>query len=201
MKNICIFGDSIVAGHDAEKNGAWVDLLKTYLLKNPQLNSQVFNLGVSGDTSEEILIRFESEAKENSANTIILSFGLNDSMLLASTGKNQVIIEDFLSNIKKIFNLCQQNDYQLIITGLLPVDEKKTRPIPWHIDGSYINTEISRYNKILEEFCTKHKIMFINLFSSLSVDLAYLASLEDGVHPNSLGHDKIFKIIMSSIWK
>ena len=197
MKNICVFGDSIVFGANDQKNGGWVNLLRKY--KKSEYN--IINLGISGDTSYEVFIRFEREVKNNSADTIILSVGLNDSMLLQSTGTNQVILVNFLDNIEKIFDFCQKNNYQIIITGILPVDERKTKPIPWHLDGSYITTEIKKYNQALQKFCQNKDIIFIDLFGHLSDDREYMASLKDGVHPNAIGHEKIFKIIKNNIWK
>lgn len=193
--NICVFGDSIVWGDADEKNGGWVNLLKLYFLEKDNSATNIVQLGVSGDTSDEVLARFETEAKNNSADTIILSVGVNDSLRLNDSGENQVALEKFLQNISKIVDLCKKHGYKIIVTGLLPVIESKVDPIPWHTGGSYINSEIKKYNSALQKFCKSHSLLFVDLLNELSNDTEYLSSLEDGVHPNSRGHEIIFKII------
>ncbi|MCK9378783.1 MAG: SGNH/GDSL hydrolase family protein [Candidatus Moranbacteria bacterium] len=53
--NTCIFGDSIIEGYydDEEKNG-WVNRLKSIFS-----DDEIYNLGISGDSTENLLNRFD----------------------------------------------------------------------------------------------------------------------------------------------
>ena len=65
----------------------------------------VFNLGISGDDTRGILKRLENEIEPRVSNNIIIifSFGNNDSLFLNKEGRNNVPIEDYKENLRKVF--------------------------------------------------------------------------------------------------
>src|SRR3989304_4152501 len=77
-KTICIFGDSVV--HASFMKVGWVDLFRQYLEKKyPNDSIEIYNLGISGNTSEDILKRFEAEILARDTTSIIIAVGVNDS--------------------------------------------------------------------------------------------------------------------------
>lgn len=79
MAHYLIFGDSITQGFN-DLTGGWVQRLRESLT----LDDFVINLGVSGDTSDGLLARFEVELKprlstEGESNIILIAIGSNDS--------------------------------------------------------------------------------------------------------------------------
>ncbi len=88
---ILVFGDSITQGFwDTE--GGWVGHISRYYIeqtiKTQNYNiPTIFNLGVSGDTSNEVLARFENEVKARlwpgEEIVIIISTGVNDCYIKA----------------------------------------------------------------------------------------------------------------------
>ncbi|MBU4142032.1 SGNH/GDSL hydrolase family protein [Patescibacteria group bacterium] len=76
----------------------------------------------------------------------------------------------------------------------MPIDESKVDPIPWLPEVSYKNEYIKRYDKIIKSVCAENKIAFIEIFEKLKKENCKNL-LEDGVHPNSKGHEKIFEIV------
>ena len=87
---------------------------------------------------------------------------------------------------------------KIIFVGLTSVDETKTTPIPWNTDKSYKNEYIKKFNDILSKFCKEKKIYFIEIFEKL-IERDYQNLLEDGLHPNSEGHKKVFEIVRDFI--
>ena len=83
---------------------------------------------------------------------------------------------------------------KIVFVGLFPVDETKTTPIPWNRDKYYKNEYIQKYNQTLKVICKENEVYFIDLFHKFK-DLNYKDLLEDGLHPNSEGHKKIFEVI------
>lgn len=130
----------------------------------------VYNLGVSGDTTREILKRLEFEYKQR----------IEDE-------------KEFKENIKSVIRKTKRFSSKLIFTGLLPTDETKTNPIPWCPERSYKNKSIKKFDTIIESVCKKEKVHFISMKSFWETD--YKKLLEDGCHPNSKGHEMIFKIV------
>lgn len=181
---ICIFGASSTQGfYDVEKGG-WADRLKIYAYErslNKEGYFEVFNLGVSGNTSRDLLKRFYAEAKARDPTIIIISLGDNDSAL-------KIPLNEYESNMGKIFSQAKDITKEVIVLGTKKVDEKLTKPVPWNTECYYVNEEIQKYDAKLRKLAENHKIEYVSLFDVLNEK-----DLEDGLHPNSRGHKKIFE--------
>ncbi len=89
-KEICILGDSITQGYyDFEKSG-WINRL-TSSLWGKDIDYSVFNLGVSGDASFDLIKRLEIELKVRSVKTVIVNIGVNDAG--TENRKNRINLE------------------------------------------------------------------------------------------------------------
>ena len=209
-KIFLVFGDSIVFGAwDIE--GGWVQRLRKYLDKltlKEKGDFLVYNCGISGNTSEELLERFEIECKSRlkelamyeGRGIIMISIGGNDCTFIKSKGDNWVLPEKFAENIEKLIKLAKKFSDKIIFVSFTPCDESKTTPIPWNTDIVYKNEDIKKYNDITKEICEKEKIPFIKIFDSW-LKLDYKKWLEDGLHPNSKGHEKIFETVKDFLIK
>ena len=201
MARILIFGNSITYGA-WDKKGGWVQKLRKFLDRKNLIDSNsyylVYNLGIFGNNTNDLIERFEFETKqrlkENDETIIIFAIGINDSQFVHSENKNRTPLEKFKANIQKLIKLAQKFSSKIIFVGLTPVDEAKTTPIPWNTDKSYRNEYIQQYNQTIKEVCREKKIYFIEIFEKLkNADCQKL--LEDGLHPNSDGHQRIFEIV------
>jgi|SRR3990167_1230743 len=198
---ILIFGDSITYGA-WDKEGGWVTRLRKFLdektLNEEDFYCLIYNLGVSGNTTGDLLERFEFEIKqrikEKEDAMIIFAIGGNDATFI--NNQNQCLVSQlqFSENIGKLIKLAEKYTAKIIFTGILPCDESKTIPIPWAPDKSYKNEHIIQYDKIIKSVCQGKDISFIDVFNQF-INLDYKNLLEDGQHPNSAGHQKIFEII------
>jgi len=61
---------------------------------------------------------------------------------------------------------------------------------------SYKNKDVIEYSQIIKEFCDKNNLPFIDIYDILNMD-----DLEDGLHPNSIGHEKIFQKVKDFLIK
>ncbi len=185
--------------------------LRSYLdkkfLNNPDCYYPLFNLGVSGDTSKDLLERFQfetknrlNEAQDKNEVIIILSVGTNDSMLINKSKKNQTEIGNFANNLKELISLAKKYSNKIIFVGDMPVDEDKVDPIPWHDTASYRNEFVKAYHDMAEKVCEEQKVLFINLYSNF-INKNYKNLLEDGCHPNNEGHKMIFEIVRDELKK
>lgn len=207
MTHILIFGDSITYGA-WDKEGGWAERLKRFshqkTLSEGKNNLLVYNLGVSGDTSEDILERFEFETKrrldKEEENIVICSIGINDSQILNAENNPKISLKKHKENIQKLIILSQKFFKKAIFIGLTPVDELKVNPIPWKLTHSYKNELIKKFDNASKEICDKNEISFIEIFEKI-IKEDYKNLLEDGLHPNSEGHKKIFEILKDSLIK
>lgn len=201
MAKLLIFGDSIVYGAWDTDKGGWVQRIKSFLDEETLSESEdeyiVYNLGVSGNTTEDLLERFEFETKQRLKDDgeeliFIFAIGVNDSQFIHSKNNLRFSPEEYKDNLYKLLNLAQKFSSKIIFIGLTPVDETKT--IHWDIDKSYKNEYIQEFNEILKSFCKENNIYFVEIFEKL-IKENYQDLLEDGLHPNSEGHKKIFEAI------
>ncbi len=204
IKRICIFGASIAFGSGDKKFGGWQNHLKVWFGNRGQFQ-HVFNLAVSGRTTNDIIERFERELLSRKSSDIddevlaIVGVPINDSRFVLEKNqiKQEISKEVFQSNLQKIKNLAGEYADEVVFLEMTKVVDEKTNPWDKVDNGhSWKNSIIKKYNKILEEFCKKEKMNFIPMF-----DLLDDQDLPDGLHPNSVGHQKMFERIKEFLEK
>ncbi len=94
--------------------------------------------------------------------------------------------------------LAKKFTQSIIFVGLTPVNEALT--INWGINKSYKNEFVNKYNEIIKSICEQNKIYFIEIFEKW-IKLNYNPLLEDGLHQNSRGHEKIFEAVKDFLIK
>src|SRR3989344_900147 len=101
MSNICIFGDSITFGAWDSEKGGWVNRLRLQL-ESKEDYPFVYNLGIPGDTTSELLKRFAVEAKARQPDILVFSIGVNDSIYVKSKDKQLILPNQFQNNLQKL---------------------------------------------------------------------------------------------------
>lgn len=204
MARFLIFGDSIAYGC-WDKEGGWTVRLRKYLDEiyfSNQKESEsyrVYNLAIDGSTTQEVLTRVEFEIQQIRFETdkqfvLIFAVGINDSQVITSDNSPRVEEKEFKNNIMKLINIGTKNSAKIIFLGLNPIDETKVNPMPWAPDRSYRNKSVEKYNSIIKLICQEQGVYFINVNEKFK-NLDYKKLLDDGAHPNSEGHKKIFEIV------
>ncbi|NOQ55587.1 MAG: hypothetical protein GQ477_02145 [Nanohaloarchaea archaeon] len=204
MTHILVFGDSIAWGA-WDSRGGWVDRLKNFVYeKNINLTDYkdydctIYNLGISGNTSENIAARLDIETKsrlsKNEENIILFAIGINDSAFIKSKDDNWIPIKSFEKNIQKIIDIPNKIVTKIICLNINPVQENKTNPIPWETDIYYKNENIKQYNNSISKICSENNVECIDIFELFSKSNPNQL-LEDGLHPNTEGHKLIFETV------
>ena len=187
IESICIFGDSTAWGAWDLDRGGWANRLWLHIGKRNENYIEIYNQSISGGTTETILHRFESEAKNRNADALIFQTGGNDSSYKHTPNNQVVSAEKFESNIQEIIARAKEITPHIIFIGFKKCDEKNTMPVSW-ADIYYANENIEKYNHIMKKSCERNNILFIDIFDLLGED-----DLDDGLHPNAEGHRKIFE--------
>lgn len=195
--NICVFGDSITWGASDNEKGGWVERLKSYYMKNrDDLRIRVYNLGMSGDDTDDLLKRFESEATIRKPNFIIFAIGINDSQYIWTKDNHRVSLDKFENNISELTKIARKITDKIMFIGLTRVDESRTMPTPWNTERYYDNESIEKYDAVIRKFSEKNRLDYISM-----KEIIKIADLEEGLHPNSEGHEKMFKAVLEAIDK
>ncbi|MFH1749689.1 MAG: GDSL-type esterase/lipase family protein [bacterium] len=199
MHGILIFGDSIVAGRGVTKNKSWVSLLANFFDKKNVFDTMVYNLGVPGESTTELLKRFDPECKARTKRhtpsdhiSIIIAIGINDSKGFGSPRKYNTPLKVFSENIRKLITIAGKYSDNIIFVGLTPVNGHKTMPL----DKNYFsNKNIKFFNSTIEKICKDNGATFIEILKGwLKKDYRKHLS-KDKIHLNELGHKKIFNKI------
>jgi len=197
MLKILCFGDSITYGENDPVNGGWVELLKKqFLTKYANSLFQeafVFNLGIGGETTDGLICRFESEfssrTHKNQNSIVILSYGAND--IVIHKGKNKVPQQYFERNLLQSIKRAQSLGGRVVLTGILPIADSNDGTVNQHGDIRF-SRDVESYNRLLKNISKENQCQYIDLFAEFKRHSAKSLFCEDGLHPNSEGHQLIF---------
>ena len=193
MAVICVFGDSTAWGAWDKEKGGWVNRLWFYSAGQESYN-EIYNLSISGGTTETILARFETESKIREADILLFQTGGNDAARAGGRdGNHQISSDKFKLNLEEIILRAKKITDKIIFIDLKNCDESKTAPVPWR-DIYYLNNDLGEYNKIMQDVCEANSVLCIDTFGLLEN-----SDFEDGIHPNASGHQKIFEKVRDSM--
>ena len=121
-------------------------------------------------------------------------------MFIKSKNGFSVSLNSFTANIKQLLAIAKKYSAKIVFVGPALTDETKTMPIPWNSNLEYRNKDIEKYNKTIEFVCKEKGVHFVNMYEEFR-RLDHKKLLEDGVHPNSAGHKKMFEIVRDYLLK
>jgi len=200
-KRMVVFGYSITYGNwDVE--GGWVYRLRKYLdkkfLDSKSLDEwQIYNLGISAQTVDQLLERLDDEAKRRirrKGDIIFISIDTNDAIWIKSKKRFKSGPEVFKKAITQIVKKSKKYPSEIIVVGPTPVDEFKTMPLSFSPDEYIENKILDKINNISKSVCKTEGAEFIDLYQEFNKE-GYKKLLIDGLHPNTNGHELIYKIV------
>lgn len=186
-RRICVFGDSIVRGYYDHEMGGWAQRLQQFFMQEEEFS--VYPLGISGDTTSDLLKRCAVELSARRPEFIIFAIGINDAARYRS--EPCCSVGDFEHNIQKLYEIADSFDCTVIFVGLTRVTEVQSTPVSWDADISYYNNDIDMYDASIKKIAHEKKCLFVDMRDVLTDN-----DLEDGVHPDTDGHIKIYEKMM-----
>jgi len=186
---ICYIGDSFVKGIGDPNKLGWAGRL-SYLSQNSEQNITHYNLGVRGDTSANILARWESEAKVRlpnfSINCIVFSFGVNDTIV--ENGIARVSLALSMKNLRNILGVAKVK-YNVLMIGPPPIDDERQ------------NISIKAYDEAYASVCNMLGVNYLSIFDKLIDDEIWMGEVKnnDHAHPRENGYELLSQYIYN--WK
>jgi acyl-CoA thioesterase-1 len=203
---ILIFGDSIAQGFFDTLHGGWVQILAQEFMAEAVADPQgewhtVFNLGVSGCSSDRLDARISGEIEARRWNdeplAVVIAIGINDTLLMR--GKPLLTEQQFYSSVDHACKKAAIETDRILVTGISCVDEAQCQPTPWDSRISYTNERISQFEKTLARLCKNNDLPFVPLFKNMQEQQAGRQLFADGVHPNSEGHALMADLIRPAV--
>jgi lysophospholipase L1-like esterase len=194
-KVICAFGDSILWGRGLPLRTGWVNLLRNYAEIKSKFTVNLYDLGIDGDTSEDVIRRFDAEAAARKPDTIIIAIGVNDSGYRKTKAHPLVLRDIFERNLNALIGKARRFTKDIIFVGIAKGSDRETVPLKASTTGKcYDKKNVKIYNEMIKKVCTKEKILFIGVLDKL-ID----SDFYDGLHPNTVGHEKIFEEVKKKL--
>ena len=182
---IGIWGDSITYGAGDSEALGWVGRLRKLLEKNDDVS--VYNFGICGDTTDDLLKRFPVEADAIKPNIVVFAIGINDSKYPVGETENLIPLEKYKQNMRELLKLAKGCADKIYIVGATKVDENLIR----ESGTRFMNEMIQSYNNFLKEFSESEGLIYVDVFDVLDVN----TDLVDGLLPNAQGYGKLFGTI------
>jgi lysophospholipase L1-like esterase len=199
-----IFGDSITLGL-WDSQGGWADRFKRFVYSREVEHHlkdyhYVYNLGVDGNTTQQIIDRFVPEVKarlwHDETYAFIFATGINDT--LHQNGQLASTPEKYQHQLHLLYHQASQYSHQIFFLDLNPVDESLTNPLKSSTTGKcYTNDRIDAFNSVLHQFCAQNHTNLIQINHLFKTQPDYRSLLIDGLHPNSHGHQLIFNEVLT----
>jgi len=197
---VFIFGDSISRGNWGEEGG-WAHKLKKEIhgrTVREKEYSEVYNLGVSGDTSYDLINRFEEEIQRRVSDeevVTVFQIGMKDARIDRESGENETAKELFRGNIRELVSKADRYSKQSYFLGLTPVDGREVDPASWNDRYAYRNEDIKKYDNVIKSVVKRSSARYIPIFDQLHRQTEWKEMMWEGLHPDSDGHEKIYRIV------
>jgi len=165
---IAAFGDSLTAGYGVNLEESYPSILEKYFL-DKKINARVINMGVSGETTVQGANRVEFVLSQK-PDIILLGLGAND--MLRSLPPSQT-----RASLETIIQAIQKENVKIILLGM---------------KSSQSNGEdyIGEFNIIYPDLAQKYNLPLVPFFLQ-GVVLNQNFNTSDGIHPNTIGYEKI----------
>ena len=197
MVRICIWGDSITWGARLPFRTGWANLFRNYLEGITEEYIALYDLGVDCNNTNDLLKRFDVEAKARNPNVVLFAIGTNDSVYIKTKDNPLVSTKDFENNLLALIRKAKKFTSNIVFVGLAKGSDDMTKPLRRSTTGKcYDKENIQVYNKIIKDICKREKLLFIDIYDKL-----FDEDFDDGLHPNIGGHMKIFEEVRRNIDK
>jgi acyl-CoA thioesterase-1 len=167
------FGDSLMAGYGLQPGESFAEKLEK-ALKVKGHDVVVANAGVSGDTTSGGLSRLDWSVPANTK-LVILELGANDML----RGVSPALTE---ANLDKMLSALKAKQAKVLLAGM--------RAAP-NLGPDYQRQFDAIYPKLAEKYGVALYPFFLD---GVAADKAYL--LDDGMHPNAAGIDRMVERVL-----
>ncbi len=173
---VVFMGDSITDGWDNPGNGGFFP------------GKPYYDRGISGQTTPQMLIRFQPDVIALKPRVVLILAGTND--IAGNTGP--MTIEAIEDNLTAMAQLARANGIRVVLSSLLPVSDYEKR------DGKQIIQTVRRppekiqtLNEWMKRYAADNHMVYLDYYSAMVDEKGFLKDelSNDGLHPNPKGYE------------
>lgn len=189
-------GDSIVYGRNDWLQGGWVEATRKRLSSTTP-GAVVFNLGIGGMRSSDLLPRIVCELPTRRPTVVVIGIGSNDAVRGPSPSDSTAVAPlQFEANVTAAIDRIASMGARPILLEIPPVDEGRTSPLGDHF---ILNSDIAKLNDSLCRLAGRYHLTLLRVSQAFLETADYRALLDDGLHPNSAGHQVIASLVIDAL--
>lgn len=182
---ICFFGDSFVVGTGDPTYLGWTGRVCA-AMTSPHYQLSYYNLGIRGNTSAQIEVRWLAEATkrfpEYSDNRVVFSFGTNDNRV--EDGVRFVEQMDSVACARRILTQAK-GLFSVLLVGPPPVEDEQ------------MNRRNELLSEALAELCTEIDVPYLETYKPLRENALWMQEVAavDGSHPAAAGYLALAQLV------
>ncbi|MEL6556034.1 MAG: GDSL-type esterase/lipase family protein [Cyanobacteria bacterium J06621_11] len=182
---ICFIGDSFVSGTGDPTYLGWAGRVCA-AMTSPYYELSYYNLGIRGNTSEQIEVRWLAEATKRfpdySDNRVVFSFGTNDNR-----------VEEGLRFVEQTESVACARRILTQAKGLFPV--LLVGPPP--VDDEQMNRRNALLSEAYGELCSELEIPYLETYQPLKENALWMQEVAavDGSHPAAAGYLALAQLV------
>lgn len=183
---VCFVGDSFVTGVGDPLGLGWAGRLaaRAFAVGQPLT---AYNLGVRGQTSSDILARWQHECVQRLQGgrnvRVVFSFGVNDTTHEA--GRPRVAPDESSDNLAQMLGRCADLGWPVLVVAPPPVDDDEQ------------NARTALLDERFARICLEASAPYVPVHQPLRDSAVWMDEVRtgDGAHPMAAGYDRIAALI------
>jgi acyl-CoA thioesterase-1 len=179
IKRIVCLGDSITYGFPFGPKFSWVQMLSEVL------DAEIINRGINGNTTSDMLKRFDRAVLQVNPTHVVIMGGINDVLCRES-------FDRITWNLKLMAEKAAEHNLKVIMGQPTVFDEPE------------IERLLTRIRQWIASYAEKHQIPVINFAAAFYDEMGKIRTdllLADGGHPTIEGYQAMFKVINLEVFK
>lgn len=180
---VCFFGDSLTAGVGDPKALGWVGRVAARTPWSTDIHLTGYNLGVRGETTEEIVVRMPLESatrfSRGDEHRVVIAPGVVDALSHVEPARSAAALG---------FGL-EAASVPVMVVGPPPVGDDDMRARVESLDAAFADV------------CKNRDVTYIPTFSALAHRKPWQdARADDGLHPNQTGYGLLAHVVLNDGW-
>lgn len=139
------------------------------------------NKGISGQTTPQMLERFQADVVDNNPESVVILAGIND----IAQNSGPITLEAVFENIKAMATMADAAGIKVVLCSVLPAKE-----LPWRPEIKPAE-KVVKLNEMIQSFAKQENMRYVDYYSAMVDDEMGLREVltNDGVHVTLAGYE------------
>lgn len=204
-EKILFTGDSVTDAGRARPVGmcnnglgsAYVSVINNFLTAYcPEMRFPIYNTGVGGNTSRDLLARFDTDVLDLHPDTVCIMIGVNDVWRQYDTPdykERHVYIDEYEKNLREMIEKATNAKIRVILMTPYYIEPNKE---------DWMRKSVDEYGSVVKKLAKEYNLLCIDVQKPFDEYLKYRYSafvVWDRVHPNAVGSMLIAREFLKAI--